>query len=253
MDFIRLKEELNKYGIGDLKLVFYGLTDSTNTRAREYAKENGEDRAPVLFVANGQTRGRGRRGRSFISNSGSGIYMSLLIYPDRDDSDTTSVTARAAVALARATEMLCPCRTSIKWVNDIYLGGKKLAGILTEGEMTAEGKIDFYIVGMGINVYKNAISEEIKDIATSIEGEGFAPPSRSELVAATVRELLYGATDCYEEYRSRSMVIGKRVQVLKLVEQYEARAIDINPDYSLEIERNGRRERLFTGEISLKI
>ena len=248
----KIEEELKKNGILPPDIIFYEETDSTNTRAKEYAKQNAEKR-PAVFIANSQTAGRGRRGRSFVSNSGAGIYVSILTYPDERGADATAATARAAVALSRAIEAVCNADIKIKWVNDLYLGGKKLAGILTEGEMDDSGKIAYQIVGMGINVYKNAISEEISDIATSLESETNNPPDRSILAARIIEEFFAEQSDCYQGYRARSFIIGKTVTVIKLTENYEARVLDINPDFSLLIERNGKQERLFTGEISLKI
>ena len=249
----KIIEELKNLGVEPPKIVYYALTDSTNTRAKEYAKENVNSKETVVFIANRQSAGRGRRGRSFVSEGGAGIYMSILTYPDEKGADATSVTAKTAVCMARAVESLCDCKIEIKWVNDLYLGGKKLAGILTEGEMNKNGKIAFQVVGMGINIYKSAISDEISAIATSLEDQCASPPDRSALAARMIKEFLFSPTDCYEEYKARSFVIGKEVSVIKLTESYKARVVDIDKDFSLIINRDGETERLFTGEISLKI
>ena len=248
----KIEEELKKIGIEPPKILFYEEIDSTNTRAKEYAKEH-KNSDTVVFIADSQTAGRGRRGRSFVSNKGAGIYISILTYPDEAGFDATSATAKASVSLSRAVEAVSNCDVKIKWVNDLYLGGKKLAGILTEGEMEKDGKIAYQVVGMGINVYKNAISEEIKDIATSIEGETGIGIDRSKLAAAIIKYHLNYTGDFYNEYKSRSFIIGKRVTVMKLTESYEAKVVDIDSDFSLIIERDGKQERLFSGEISLKI
>lgn len=247
----KIIEHLREIGINPPKIVFYEKTDSTNTRAKEYAEAT-DSRETVVFIANSQTAGRGRRGRSFVSNEGAGIYISILTYPTEDGFDATRTTAEAAVALARAVEELCDCDVKIKWVNDLFLGGKKLAGILTEGKVTENGKIAYSVVGMGINVYKNAISDEISSIATSIEGEINYAPDRSSLAAMIIKEFL-DRGDCYAEYKARSVVIGREVTVVKLNESYPAKVVDINPDYSLLIDHDGAEERLFTGEISLRL
>ena len=249
----RISEELNSLGVKPPKIVFYEETDSTNTRAKEYARENLGKREPVVFIANRQTAGRGRRGRSFVSEAGAGIYISILTYPDLRGADATAATARAAVILARAIESVCRCNIGIKWVNDLYLGGKKLAGILTEGEMDENGKIAYQVVGMGINVYKNAISDEISAIATSLENETGRTTDRSLLVAKIIKEFLAGEGDFYAEYKARSFIIGKKVTVSKPTESYEATVLDINPDYSLKIKTKSDIESLFTGEVSLKL
>lgn len=249
----KIIEELKNLGTMPPEIIFYESIDSTNTRAKEWAKQNPDNHSPIVFIANEQTAGRGRRGRSFVSEGGAGIYISILTYPEESGADATATTARAAVTLAKATESLSDCDIKIKWVNDLYLGGKKLAGILTEGEMDKDGKIAYQVVGMGINVYKKAISDEISDIATSIEGETGIGIDRSKLAAAIIKYHLNYKGDFYTEYKSRSFIIGKRVTVMKLSESYEANVIDIDSDFSLIIERDGKQERLFTGEISLKI
>ena len=247
----KIKEELKRLGV-DIPVVFYDTTDSTNTRAKEYARTK-DSRTPTLFIANAQSGGRGRMGRSFVSREGAGIYMSLLLYPDERGFDATRATAKAAVALSRAIDALAEVRSDIKWINDIYLGGKKLAGILCEGEVLQSGEIGYLVVGMGINVYKNAISGEISDIATSIESEAKRIPDRSELAAGIVKEMLEPRPSFFDEYKSRSMVIGRTVRVVKPDIQFDATVLDLNEDFSLTIEHNGKRERLFTGEVSLKI
>ncbi len=249
----RIKEELKNLGVSSPRIIYYELTDSTNTRARELARENPKNSDTVVLIADGQTAGRGRRGRSFVSERGAGIYISFLTYPKESGRDTTTVTARAAVSLAKAIESVCNCEIKIKWVNDLYLGGKKLAGILTEGEMSDEGKIAYQVVGMGINVYKNAISDEISTIATSIEGEKNCRIDRSKLVAYIIKEMLAESGDYYTEYKERSFIIGRSVTVMKLSESYDAEVLDINPDFSLKIRTKGGIESLFTGEVSLKI
>ena len=254
LDRVKIIEELEKLGVIPPEIIFFESTDSTNTRAKEYAREkHSAEKRPVVFIANEQTGGRGRRGRSFVSEQGAGIYLSILTYPDESGSDATAATARAAVMLSEAIESLCDCSIKIKWVNDLYLGGKKLAGILTEGEMGENGKIAYQVVGMGINVYKNAISDEISTIATSIEGETNHKIDRSKLAARIISKFMSERGDLYDEYKSRSFIIGKTVTVIKLAESYEAKVLDITPDFSLLIERDGKQERLFTGEISLKI
>ena len=249
----KIEEMFKKSGYVLPKIVFYEQTDSTNTRAKEYARENPDSRETVVFIANSQTAGRGRRGRSFVSKAGAGIYISILTYPDSTGFDATAETARAAVVLARAIESMCKCEIKIKWVNDLYLNSRKLAGILTEGEVNSDGKIAYQVVGMGINVYKNAISDEISDIATSLESKLNSAPDRSVLAARIIENYLCRDNDFYSEYKARSFIIGKKVTVMKLSESYEATVLDINPDFSLKIQTDRGTENLFTGEVSLKV
>ena len=116
----KIEEELKKNGITPPDIIFYEETDSTNTRAKEYAKARDKsNKTPVVFIANSQTAGRGRRGRSFVSNEGAGIFISILTYPDTKGADATAATAKAAVALANSIEHLCDCEIKIKWVKKL--------------------------------------------------------------------------------------------------------------------------------------
>ena len=247
----KIEKELTKLGVTPPRIIYYDEIDSTNTRAKEYARLT-EEKECVVFIADAQTGGRGRLGRSFVSNRGAGIYISILSFPDSYGFDGTRVTAESAVKLCSAIESLADCKIGIKWVNDLYLGGKKLAGILVESETENNGKIAFQVVGMGINVYKNAISDEISDIATSIEDNCDVTFSRAELVAKIIYESLYSSADFIREYRERSIVTGKEVKVIKPLSEYDARVLGILDDYSLLVERGGKSERLFSGEISIR-
>ena len=245
------------------KIIYYPETDSTNLRAKVYAKENSKIRECAVFVADSQTAGRGRHGRSFCSNAGAGIYMSFLIYPDKmlkgaSILDMTKITPYLAVRLCEAIEeqtSLCP---EIKWVNDLYVNGKKLAGILVEGEATNDGKIDYLVCGLGINVYKSAFPEEITNIATSVEDALGEKISREKLLASIIDRVICGIGEMtskkvFDSYVSRLNTLGKAVTVLKRGESYEAEVLSINDDYSLNLKLKDRSvERLFTGEVSIR-
>ena len=240
------------------KIFCYRETDSTNTRAKEYARAHPERRECALFVADSQTAGRGRLGRSFHSADGAGLYMSILVYPTLRGAEATAVTAGCAVALARATERVSGLSPDIKWVNDLYINDRKLAGILVECEMASDGEIAFLVLGMGINVYKIDYPSDISDIAVSIEDATGKKISREELCSAAVLEVLgalecIGSSEIYEEYKKRSLVIGREITVHGTGEPYEAVAEDITQDFALIATRNGARERLFTGEVSIKL
>ena len=257
MNISKIEEYILQGGKALPKIIFYEDTDSTNTRAREYANENlTENRSPVVFLAKRQSAGRGRRGRSFSSLSG-GIYMSILTYPDADF-NPTEITAYAAVALSRAIKKISGVEACIKWVNDLYIGGKKLAGILCEGEFDEKGKILYSVCGMGINVYKNELPEEISNIATSLEAEGVRTDINS-LSAEIIVEFLEGwkgaaSKENLDEYKARSIVLGREITVIRPNESYAATAVDILDDYSLLVRLpSGVCERVFTGEVSTKI
>lgn len=253
-DVEKIKEYLNT----DMpKIIYYGETDSTNKRAIEYARAFPESRESVIFIAKSQTAGRGRLGRSFFSD-GSGLYISFLLYPDAHCEKITKFTPFAAVKLSEAAEETAGVFPRIKWVNDLYLSGKKLAGILVESRMNSDGKIDYLVCGMGINVYKTALPEEISDIAVSIEDVSGEKISIEKFAAALIRKVLsekdnFDSEEVFSAYKSRLDTVGKEVLVIKPGGSYEAEALALNPDYSLRLRlKDGSEEDLFTGEVSVR-
>ena len=139
---------------------YYEITDSTNQRAKEYIKTHEFDR--MLFVANEQTAGRGRLGKSFFSPKDTGIYMSFAFKSDRPLCDIVHITTASAVAVARAIEEHTTYRTAIKWVNDIYINDKKVCGILCESTG------GYIIIGVGVNVTTSDFPDDISDVADSL-------------------------------------------------------------------------------------
>ncbi len=246
-------------GLADkLTLHISDTVPSTNTEAKRYA-EGRTDRVAALFIANGQTGGRGRRGRSFLSSRGKGVYMSLLCYPEGAADRAVAITAYTAVAVCKVIERLTGERPGIKWVNDIYLGGKKIAGILTEGSVSCEdGSLDFAVIGIGINVYKNDFGE-LSDIATDIESATGIRLDRARLAALITEELLsgldtVGSTAVADEYRRRQIVIGREVRVIKPDCEYTAEVLDVTDSCRLRLRlADGSEELLSTGEVSLKL
>lgn len=233
----------------------YEITDSTNTRARELARSRAAgDRTPAVITAVRQTGGRGRLGRSFHSPEG-GIYMSFLLYPTSSAADSVSVTARAAVKVCRALSRFTDADIKIKWVNDLCLGGRKLAGILTEGEIHPDGSLAYLICGIGLNLYRTERPTELEHIATSLEEECGVRLDREAVIRAIVEEMLSEEDgDVLGEYRRRSAVTGREITVVRGDASYPARALRILDDYSLLVLKdNGERERIFTGEISIRL
>ena len=233
-------------------------SESTNKDARAHYERGGC--APAIFIADGQTAGRGRRGRSFVSPHGAGIYMSLLITNAGELGSFTSVTAFAAVAVARAIERVCGLRVDIKWVNDIYYKGKKLGGILTEGALSSDMRTASYvIVGIGINVLRSDLPDEVAEIASSIEDMTGVRVDRGLLIAEIAAELERGidnpsAQATVEEYRRRSFLVGREVTVHKLGGSYSARVVGIGDDMSLKLLLpDGSEEDLITGEVSVRV
>lgn len=227
---------------------------STNTALKEAALR-GAPHGEVL-IADTQTAGRGRLGRAFFSPSGSGVYMSVLLRPSLPLAVAAGrITTLAALAVSRAIFRTAGIETSIKWVNDLLIGGKKVCGILAEAVSVGEGNA--VILGIGINVKSTAFPNELADIVTSLEAHGNAP-DRNVLIAAILSELT--ALDPADpvvwmpEYRGRSAVLGNTVTVLPFGgEAYEATAVDVTDDGALLVERDGKIDTIFSGEVSLRL
>ena len=256
-----LKEEMIKEFVGsnfisDVKI--FSELDSTNRYLKELAKEGAKE--GMVIIANQQSAGRGRLGRSFFSPAGSGIYMSILLRPEVDLQKSVRITSMAAVAVARAIEKVSGIEAKIKWVNDIFLNGKKVCGILTEsGINTVTGTLDYAVLGIGINVGKIEFPEELKNIATSVCNECKYTVTRNELIVEILKELEYWYPSLQDgsflkESRERSLLLGKEILVVGTGESgYQAKALDLDDMGHLWIEKAGKKELLHSGEVSIKI
>lgn len=212
-----------------------------------YLTENAENTPFNLVVAQKQTCGRGRRGKSFSSPKKTGIYMSLLIKNKAND-----LTVAAAVAVTSAIEKITGVKTGIKWVNDIYLGDKKVAGILCETHNDKNGE-PFIVLGIGVNLYspKGGFDDEIKNIA------GALLPRRKRglkerLIAEIVNELFIALENknLISEYRKKLIHLGKKIYV----KDRPAVSIDVLENGNLLIINDkGEEEILSSGEISIKL
>lgn len=245
------KKRYMRVGLSAIPVFEYGVTDSTNTRARELAAEISTDAA---VIAGGQTSGRGRLGRSFDSSEGAGLYMSLLIHP-KSTADALRLTALMGVAVCRAIESLTPLSPKIKWINDIQLENKKLAGILAEGEFDGGGRLKYAVIGVGLNILRRDFGE-LSDIATSLE-EHTAPPTAATLFKKIIREFyrIYKKRTHegeLEYYKAHCSLLGENITVLCGGESYTARARDIGEDFSLIIEKEGLSVALTSAEVTVR-
>ena len=239
------------------ELEIHGKLDSTNNRAKALAAAG----APhgLTVIADSQSGGRGRMGRSFFSPEHSGVYMTCVLRPECAPEKSGLLTSLAAVAAARAVEKVSGAEVKIKWVNDLYIGNKKICGILSEAGLGMEaGRLEYAVVGIGINTGRIAFPPELRDIATSIGNETGEEPDRNRLIAEVLNELdaLYGSLESgsfLEESRRRSNVIGRTVTVIEGGRTYPARALDIDGEGRLLIETGEGRFCLSYGEVSLKI
>jgi len=231
---------------------------STNTIAKEMAAKGAKE--GTVIIALEQTHGRGRMGRSFYSPKGSGIYLSVILRPKLSIEDSLLITTCAAVAVARAIETVAAVEAQIKWVNDIYLAGKKVCGILTEASLDFEsGGLEYAVVGIGINIAAAGFPDEIKDIAGSIFSEKPKDkPVSSMLVAEilnNISEMASAITDkkYLDEYRKRSFLIGKDIYIIRGSQIIKARAVDIDDQARLVVEyEDHTKEALNSGEVSVR-
>ncbi|WMJ84864.1 biotin--[acetyl-CoA-carboxylase] ligase [Oscillospiraceae bacterium LTW-04] len=246
--------------LSERDIFVFETIDSTNLEAKRRAMLGGGHFTAI--VADQQTMGRGRFGRSFFSPPGCGVYMSLLLKPTPQQiSDATLLTTAAAVAVCHAIEALTPMRPEIKWVNDIYLDGKKLCGILTEAVTDLEsGAIESVVIGLGINFKQpeTALPEEVAAVAGTLFGAEQPSISRNRLVAEIINRLftLWGelSTRAFlSDYRSRSMLLGQEIVFSRAGEKFAAIAEEIDDDGALVVRmQNGERVTLRSGEVSVR-
>ena len=229
--------------------------DSTNNFAKEYAKK-AVSKKSAFFIAEKQTFGRGSKGRSFLSEKG-GLYITFLFYPGLAAKDAVMLTVFAAVALVETIRDFTGIDPKIKWVNDAYIGNKKIAGILTEGAFSDGGKgFDYAIVGIGVNVKKQKFGEELANIASDIESEtGVSLDIPSFALAFAKRLSLFEESDIYEymeKYKSYSFVVGKKIRVTTGEKTRYGKAVYINDDGSLRVLfDDGEEKDLISADVSV--
>ena len=234
--------------------------DSTNRIAKNSGAEGAEE--GLVVIADRQTAGRGRLGRSFHSPAGTGAYLTVLVRPRLTAADSLWLTTAAAVAVAEAIEDVTGRDARIKWVNDIYVADRKVCGILTEAAMDLEsGALEYAVVGIGINVREpeGGFPEEIRDIAGAVLPAGsIDPDARSRLIAGVLTRFwrYYQALPAHPfhaEYCRRSWVVGRKVTVLQGNSAWQGKAVAIDEACRLLIERpDGTVEALSSGEVSIR-
>ena len=241
-----------------LSVTALDIAESTNTCVRRLA----EDGAPegTVVVAAEQTAGRGRSGKSFLSPAGTGVYMSVLLRPALTMHDSLLITTAAAVAVARAIERTVGVTAKIKWVNDVYVDGKKVCGILTEGALDLEnGGLRYAVLGIGINICPPAggFPPELASIAGALTETG-GEALRAPLTADVLDEFfaLYPhltEKPFFEDYVSRSLLTGRQIEVLRGGTRIPAAVRGIDGDFHLHvIYADGREEHLAAGEVSTR-
>ena len=247
----KLEEALRRRG-ENLTTEVFDIIDSTNTEAKR--RIVGGNHAPCLLLAEQQTAGRGRLGRSFYSPAQTGLYMTLVLGEPASLAGGTMLTIAAATAAAEAVEAITGVETQVKWVNDLYLQGRKVAGILCEA-VTDERGIVTVLAGIGVNIRTEDFPEELLEKAGSLG----AVAEREELAAEIACRLLSiwrapEQSDFLARYRSRSFVPGNRVYFERGGRTFEALAVAIADDGGLVVRYDdGSEETLRNGEVSVKV
>lgn len=234
--------------------IYFDELDSTNTKCKLLAR-NGAPHGTVVIAAS-QTAGKGRLGRHFCSPKDAGLYCTVLIREGFDTETVSLITPCAAVATAKAIEDVSGQVAQIKWVNDIFMGERKLCGILTEASLP-----DFAVIGIGINLLhdKKEFPKELHSIVTSIEEQTGRIVTPKEMEKALLYHLSEELSQLkskkfMSEYKKRSFLIGKEVDVHSGNDIFPAKVIGIDDNAELILSLpTGKIITLFSGEVSVRI
>lgn len=241
------------------EVLYFDTIDSTNTKAQELAEKGYP--SGTLVVADKQESGKGRRGRSWVSPSGTGIFMTLMIKPDINPNNASMLTLVVALAVAKAITSVTGEKALIKWPNDIVVNGKKVCGILTE--MNAQfDYINHIVVGIGINVHNESFPEEISQMASSLMIEaGGKRFHRAQIIAETMSyfEQYYDTflktqdlSALVREYDELLVNRNKSVRVLDPKEPFDGKAMGITPKGELIVDTWESRKLVSSGEVSVR-
>lgn len=241
------------------RLVFYETTDSTNVRAKHLAEQGAEH--GTLVVAEEQTAGRGRKGRDWLSPSGSNLYFTLLLRPDCPADCAPMLTLVMALAVSEAIQQVCGVNAGIKWPNDLVAEQKKLCGILTEMELDGR-QIRHVVIGVGVNVKKQSFPAELAERATTLEAAAGKTVERKlllekimECFEADYRSFLRtGELSLLRQaYNSRLVNCGRQVRVLDPAGEYSGMAEGINERGELLVRTaDGGIRQVYAGEVSVR-
>lgn len=258
-----IKNNMPKYS-NKFNFKIYKTVESTNIIARDMAVNGAESGTVVL--AEEQTNGYGRNGKSFFSPYGTGIYMSIILNLKKEKKlfNSSFITTAAAMAVSKSIEEVSNENTQIKWVNDVFINEKKVCGILTEGAFSFEdGRLDYAVIGIGVNVNfpKNGFPKELDNIAASINLKNDTINTQSDMRNILIAKILENLYDYYfndvvfyEEYKKRSFLIGKKVSININDKEHIVRVLDIDETFALIIEfQNGKIDRVISGSVNYKL
>lgn len=277
-EFLYLNSSLSKTYIKCFKTI-----DSTSSYAKNILSKNkpifkkdgsltsfAKKYNKSLFVAETQTAGRGRLGRTFISPEKTGIYFSFIYIPQEQIIDVAKITVFSAVAICNVLARLYKIQPKIKWINDIFINDKKVCGILTEGiHNIKNNKIESFVIGIGLNIFDNsAFDNSLKNVAGSLFGNFSKTNSslkknyREKIISSITNEFFYiiqksSLQNIINEYRNLSFLIGKTIDVHPIIDDttscYKANVVDIDNNANLVVKlEDGSIKKLSSGEVSIR-
>ncbi len=240
------------------RILCFDSIDSTNDHAKQLAAAGAKH--GTVLIADRQTGGRGRLGRTFHSPGGVGVYLSVILRPNCPAQELMHLTCAAAVAMCDAVENAAGFRPGIKWTNDLVFGKKKLGGILTELSITPEtGLVQYAIIGIGINCCQAAedFPPELRDMAASLSMVTDQPLDRSRLAAAMIQALqcmdLTRKAEIMDAYRADCITLGNDVIWTQNGQTQYGKALDIDEDGGLIVKfRDGDIRTVSSGEVSVR-
>ena len=275
----RLDDKIIKEIVGDKligrEIIIYEEVDSTNLVGKNLGRQENSD--GFVVIANSQTMGRGRFSREWSSTCGGDIYLSIVIKPNFTPEKSSMLTILAALSVNKSInkyindnyndnilgENIAKIESKIKWPNDITINGKKVCGILTEISCMKD-KIEYVVIGIGVNVNREIFHEGIQDTATSIYNEIGQIIDRNSLIADILinmndyykRFLLIGnLSNVVEEYNNNLVNYNNKVKVIQKEMDYTGTAIGINNEGGLLVRKDGENDELVTiisGEVSVR-
>lgn len=255
-------EEIASYSkhINKEKIHIFETLDSTNNKAKDMALKGALH--GTVVIAEAQTAGKGRLGRSFVSPQGSGIYMSMVLRIGSDISKAVLITTAAAVSVCKAVRSVTGVDAGIKWVNDIYLNSRKICGILAEAVTNVKtGELDSVVVGIGVNfcsIDKSSYPDDVLERITWLYDGTEAETTRSRLAAAIIDEVIVQCSSITDRsfidyYKKHAIMLDKDVICIRGNERWQAHTVDIDDNGGLIVRgTDGKLQTLSSGEISIR-
>lgn len=253
-----IKKYLDPELVKSIKIELFECVDSTNNVARQYAVKGADEGTVVIALE--QNGGKGRLGRSFFSPLGTGLYMSIILRPKLQIGQAVRITTCAALAVCEAIERATGEKTFIKWVNDVYLRGAKVCGILTEASLSMEnGGIDYAVLGIGVNVYEpqGGFPKQLNGVAGAVAKERKSE-LKNKLAGGIISSFMRYYSDIEkggfrDDYSRRLIWKGEDIFIITKQGKIPCTIVDVDDDCKLLVTlENGEQRLISSGEISIR-